>query len=60
MLVVGTSALVMPAAALPQIARAHGAPVILVDPVAHTRADVHLGGRAAEVLPELVGRAFGG
>jgi NAD-dependent SIR2 family protein deacetylase len=58
MLVVGTSALVMPAAALPQIARAHGAPVILVDPVAHTRADVHLSGRAADVLPSLVGRAF--
>ena len=57
--VVGTSSMVMPAAALPDLARAHGAKVIVVDPTPHGRADVQLQGRAAEILPELVRLAFG-
>ena len=59
MIVVGTSALVMPAASLPQRARAHGAKVILVDPVRHARADVHLRGKAGERMPALVRLAYG-
>jgi NAD-dependent deacetylase len=59
MVVVGTSAMVMPAAALPQRARARGAKVILLDPVPHARADVHLRGKAGELLPALVHRAYG-
>ncbi len=57
-LVVGTSALVYPAAALPQIARSAGAYVVEVNPEATPLTplvDVSLRGRAAEVLPVLVG-----
>lgn len=60
MLVVGTSGLVMPAASLPQLARSHAAPVILVDPAPQARADIHVRGRAGELMPELVRQAFGG
>jgi NAD-dependent deacetylase len=58
MVVIGTSAMVMPAAALPQRARAHGAKIVLVDPVPHTRADLHLRGKAGEVMPALVRLAY--
>jgi NAD-dependent deacetylase len=59
-LVVGTSALVYPAAALPQIARNAGAFVVEVNPEETPLTplvDVSLRGRAAEVLPLLVGGA---
>ncbi|MBI3932501.1 MAG: NAD-dependent deacylase [Acidobacteria bacterium] len=56
-LVVGTSALVYPAAALPQIAQGHGAFVVEVNPeetALTASADVSLRGRAAELVPALV------
>jgi NAD-dependent deacetylase len=57
-LVVGTSSLVYPAAALPEEARWAGAFVIEVNPEPtplSARASVSIRGRAAEVLPLLVG-----
>lgn len=60
MLVVGTSATVMPAAELPALARSRGATIIVVDPEeAELPAHVHLRGPAAELLPQLVTAAFG-
>jgi NAD-dependent deacetylase len=56
-LVVGTSSLVHPAAALPQAARVHGAFVVEVNPEATPLtplADVSLRGKAAELLPLLL------
>jgi len=61
MLVVGTSAEVYPAAALPDAARAAGACVIEVNLAATPltpRADMALTGRAGEVLPALVRAAW--
>jgi len=59
-LVVGTSSVVYPAAALPQIARGAGAFVIEVNPeetpLTHS-AHVSLRGKAAELVPALVGAA---
>jgi hypothetical protein len=58
----GTSAVVYPAAELPRVARQHVARVVEVNtqptPVTPL-ADWALRGRAGEVLPELVQRAFG-
>lgn len=57
MLVVGTSAVVYPAAALVPLAKRSGARVVVVDPgtTEHcTVADVHLQGPAARLVPELV------
>ena len=55
MLVIGTSAVVQPAASLPDIARQHGAAVVEVNiERAFSRADYFLEGRAGTVLPELV------
>jgi NAD-dependent deacetylase len=54
MLVVGTSGLVYPAAALPLWAKQAGASVIVVDPHPHEDADLWLPGKAGEVLPRLV------
>jgi NAD-dependent protein deacetylase/lipoamidase len=57
-LVVGTSAVVYPAAALPNAARQCGARVIEVNPEAtplSERAQISLRGKAAELLPELIG-----
>lgn len=56
---VGCSGVVWPAAQLPQTARAAGARVISIDPQ-RTAGDVWLRGTAAEILPALVQRAFGG
>lgn len=56
---VGTSATVMPAAMLPNMAAGRGARVITIDPHAG-EGDVWLEGTAAQVLPELVQAAFGG
>jgi NAD-dependent deacetylase len=59
-LVVGTSSLVYPAAALPQVARAAGAFVVEVNPEATPLtplADVSLRGPAAALVPALVGAA---
>lgn len=56
-LVIGTSSLVYPAAALPQIARAGGAYVVEVNPEAtplSALADVSLRGTAASLVPALV------
>lgn len=56
-LVVGTSSIVYPAAALPQIAQGAGAFVVEVNPEQTPLtplADVSLRGRAAEIVPELV------
>jgi NAD-dependent deacetylase len=58
MLVVGTSAMVYPAATLPRWAKQAGATVIVVDPMPHDEADVWLAGMAGEVVPKLVGEAF--
>jgi len=58
MLVVGTSALVQPAASLPRIAKAHGAYVAEVNleptPLSAIADESHLG-RAGEILPALLG-----
>jgi NAD-dependent deacetylase len=59
-LVVGTSSVVYPAAALPETARSHGAFVIEVNPEATgltPLANVSLRGTAAQVVPDLVGEA---
>jgi NAD-dependent deacetylase len=56
-LVVGTSSLVYPAAALPRIARASGAFLVEVNPEAtplSDAADVSLRGTAAALVPALV------
>lgn len=56
-LIIGTSGVVQPAASFAAHARAAGAYVVEVnlDPAAATSADVTLIGRAAEVVPRLVG-----
>jgi NAD-dependent protein deacetylase/lipoamidase len=57
-LVVGTSAVVYPAAALPKVAWERGARVIEVNPEATPLSDlaqISLRGKAAELLPELIG-----
>lgn len=59
LLVIGTSAVVQPAASLVGFARQHGAKVVLVNPedTGHSSlADVHLKAGAAEVLPLLLDR----
>lgn len=60
LLVIGTSAVVQPAASLAGLAHRHGAKVILINPEAteHSAlADVHLKAGAAEVLPLLLDQA---
>ena len=55
--VIGTSALVQPAAMLPFVAQEHGARVIEVNPqrtALSPHADLHLAGPAGEYLPQLV------
>lgn len=57
MLVVGTSGIVYPAAELPQVAQAHGATVIDVNPEPSAlsgMADIFLQGPSGEILPRLV------
>ena len=57
MLVVGTSAVVQPAASMPVLAKQEGAAVIEVNPDATPLTplvDVHLEGKAAEILPGIV------
>jgi NAD-dependent deacetylase len=55
MLVIGTSAVVQPAASLPHIAKEHGAAVVEVNiERAFSNADYFLEGRAGTVLPALV------
>jgi NAD-dependent deacetylase len=57
MLVVGTSALVQPAASLPMIAKAHGAYVVEVNPEPTpltSLADESHHGKAGEILPDLL------
>lgn len=60
-LVVGTTALVYPAADLPVLALRWGAKLIVMDvdrPLLATVADLYLAGRAESLLPELVKRAL--
>ena len=57
-LVVGTSSVVYPAAALPETARAHGAYIVEVNPEATpltALATLSLRGTAAQIVPRLVG-----
>jgi NAD-dependent deacetylase len=55
MLVVGTSAVVQPAASLPRVAREHGAAIVEVNiERAFSGADYFLQGKAGEMLPRLV------
>ena len=57
MLVVGTSAVVQPAASMPLLAKQAGAKVIEINPTetpVTPFVDVHLEGKAAVILPELV------
>jgi NAD-dependent deacetylase len=55
MLVVGTSAVVQPAASLPRVAQEHGAAVVEVNVErAFSGADYFLEGRAGTILPLLV------
>jgi NAD-dependent deacetylase len=55
MLVIGTSAVVQPAASLPYIAKEHGAAVVEVNiERAFSNADYFLEGQAGTVLPALV------
>ena len=59
LVVVGTSALVYPAADLPRRAKAEGAKVVLInqEPTEHLKlADAYLEGRAGELLPMLLAR----
>ncbi len=60
-IVVGTSAVVYPAAEIPVRALRHGAKLIVLDtepPLLAAAADVVLQGRAEQLLPELVDRAL--
>jgi NAD-dependent deacetylase len=62
LLVVGTSLQVTPAAYLPEVARAHGAAIVIVNdgPTAMDNlADVVVRGRAGSVLPQLVAAIAG-
>jgi NAD-dependent deacetylase len=58
MLVVGTSALVQPAASLPMVGKAHGAYVVEVNldatPLTGIADETHYG-KAGEILPRLLG-----
>lgn len=62
LLVIGTSAAVYPAAALPSLARRHGAPIVEINTAATpltAQADFALRGRAGLLLPALVAAAWG-
>ena len=55
MLLIGTSAVVQPAAALPQLAKQNGATVVEVNPEkAFSGADFFLAGQAGIELPRIV------
>jgi len=59
---VGTSGLVYPAAEIPYVAARSGATVVQINPeptALDAVADVNLRGTAAQVLPDLVARAWG-
>ncbi|WP_305788220.1 SIR2 family NAD-dependent protein deacylase [Symbioplanes lichenis] len=61
LLTIGTSGLVYPAAEIPLVAKRSGGKVIQINPAAtplDEESDVNLRGKAAEVLPALVERAF--
>lgn len=60
MLVIGTSAVVQPAASLPHLARQHGAAVVEINlEPAFRGADLFLAGPAGTVLPQLAAAAAG-
>lgn len=60
MLVVGTSGEVLPAATLPDLVKEAGGVVVAVSPgPTAIRADVHIDGRAGEVLPRLAEAVLG-
>ena len=55
MLVIGTSAVVQPAASLPHVAKEGGAAVVEINVErAFSEADLFLGGKSGEVLPQIV------
>jgi NAD-dependent deacetylase len=57
MLVIGSSLAVAPANMLPMIARTTGASIILINldaPVMDSGADVHVRGKAGELLPKII------
>ncbi|NBF05993.1 NAD-dependent protein deacylase [Pseudomonas sp. Fl5BN2] len=61
LLSVGTSGLVQPAAQIPQLALQQGAAVVHINPQAQACAhpeEYHLKGKAGQLLPELLQRAF--
>jgi NAD-dependent deacetylase len=59
MLVIGTSAVVHPAASLPHVAKQHGAVVVEINlERAFSEADCFLGGKAGEVLPMIVSQVI--
>lgn len=60
MLVIGTSAVVQPAASLPHVAKEGGAAVVEINVErAFSEADLFLEGKSGEVLPQLVARIKG-
>ncbi|MFO7991798.1 MAG: NAD-dependent deacylase [Thermoplasmata archaeon] len=60
MFVVGTSAVVQPAASLPILAKSHGAKVVEINleetPLTHNISDYFIQGKAGETLPRLISR----
>jgi NAD-dependent deacetylase len=55
MLVIGTSAVVQPAASLPYLAKQNGAVVIEINPeVAFAEADIHVREKAGTALPPII------
>jgi NAD-dependent deacetylase len=60
MLVIGTSAVVQPAASLPVLAQNHGAVIVEINPErAFAQADYHLAAKAGQVLPLLTAAIAG-
>ncbi len=60
MFVVGTSAIVQPAASLPIVAKSHGAKIVEINleetPLTHHISDYFIKGKAGETLPDLLSR----
>jgi NAD-dependent deacetylase len=55
MLVIGTSAVVQPAASLPYLAKQNGSVVIEINPeIAFVEADMHVQEKAGAALPQIV------
>lgn len=62
LLIIGTALEIFPAALLPQIAKQHGARLIIVNPErtkARGRSDIFLRGKAGEILPKILSHIKG-